>query len=241
MLQIPDQLIMSVHEDVIMDILEYGNKSSNLVLIQPVDEHDHAMIENEIAEIRKRTDRDFLLAAFKIKDWNHELSPWEAPAVFGKEGFGDGAKDTLDEILKYCGDRAKTYCIGGYSLAGLFSLWSAYRTDVFRAVAAVSPSMWFPGFDDFMETNEIKCKNVYLSLGDKEEKARNPVMATVGDKIRRADAWLKGREVNCTLEWNPGNHFRDADLRTAKGFSWIMTPGDGGKGPFFYRYVERRT
>ncbi len=205
-----------------MDIFEYCNKSAAIVLIQPVDDHDHSMIENEIAEIRKRTDKDFLLATFKIKEWNHELSPWEAPAVFGNESFGNGAKDTLDEILKYCEDSTKTYCIGGYSLAGLFALWAAYQTDMFKAVAAVSPSMWFPGFDDLMKENEIKCGNVYLSLGDKEEKARNPVMATVGDKIRWADAWLEEQNVNCILEWNAGNHFREPDLRTAKGLAWTI-------------------
>lgn len=26
----------------------------------------------------------------------------------------------------------------------------------------------------------------------------------------------------CTLEWNPGNHFREPDVRTAKGFCWVM-------------------
>ena len=47
-------------------------------------------------------------------------------------------------------------------------------------------------------------------------------MATVGDRIRSAYELLKEREVECTLEWNEGNHFRDPDLRTAKGFSWIL-------------------
>lgn len=68
----------------------------------------------------------------------------------------------------------------------------------------------------------MKSENVYLSLGDKEEKARNPVMATVGDRIREAYELLKKQNINCILEWNEGNHFKDADLRTAKAFSWVM-------------------
>ena len=209
-----------------MEIYEYGNKSAKNVLIQPVDEYELNMIEAEINEIKKRTDKEFALAAFKLTDWNKELSPWEAPAVFGKEGFGDGAGTTLEEMLQYCQDSSKTYYIGGYSLAGLFSLWSVHQTDRFKAVAAVSPSMWFPGFDKYMEENEIKCENVYLSLGDKEEKARNPVMATVGDRIRSANELLKERKLNCILEWNVGNHFKEADIRTAKGFSWILEQGE---------------
>ena len=47
-------------------------------------------------------------------------------------------------------------------------------------------------------------------------------MATVGDNIREACRLLRSRNVSCTLEWNEGNHFRDADLRTAKAFAWIL-------------------
>lgn len=203
-------------------VYEFGDKSASKVLVQPVDGHDLEVIENEIAMIKEKTGEDFLLVAFQVDSWNSDLSPWKAPAVFGNEDFGEGAEDTLAEILDYCKDESKSYYIGGYSLAGLFALWAVYQTDLFKGVAAVSPSMWFPGFDDYMKEQEIKCKNVYLSLGNKEEKARNPVMATVGDRIRGAQALLNEKKVNCTLEWNEGNHFRDPDLRSAKGFAWIL-------------------
>ncbi len=203
-------------------VYEFGDKSASKVLVQPVDGHDLEVIENEIAMIKEKTGEDFLLVAFQVDSWNSDLSPWKAPAVFGNEDFGEGAGNTLAEILDYCKDESKSYYIGGYSLAGLFALWAVYQTDLFKGVAAVSPSMWFPGFDDYMKEQEIRCKNVYLSLGNKEEKARNPVMATVGDRIREAQAFLNEKKVNCTLEWNEGNHFRDPDLRSAKGFSWIL-------------------
>ncbi|WP_026525141.1 alpha/beta hydrolase-fold protein [Butyrivibrio sp. MB2005] len=203
-------------------VYEFGDKSASKVLVQPVDGHDLEVIENEIAMIKEKTGEDFLLVAFQVDNWNSDLSPWKAPAVFGNEDFGEGAEDTLAEILDYCKDESKSYYIGGYSLAGLFALWAVYQTDLFKGVAAVSPSMWFPGFDDYMKEQEIKCKNVYLSLGNKEEKARNPVMATVGDRIREAQAFLNEKKVNCTLEWNEGNHFRDPDLRSAKGFAWNL-------------------
>ena len=109
----------------------------------------------------------------KVKDWNHDLSPWKAPAVFGRDQFGDGAEETLAEVLKTCNDRNKTYIIGGYSLAGLFALWAAYQTDAFSAVAAASPSVWFPGFSEYMKERIPQVRSVYLSLGDREEKARN--------------------------------------------------------------------
>ena len=31
-----------------------------------------------------------------------------------------------------------------------------------------------------------------------------------------------GCRSDCTLEWNSGGHFKDADLRTAKAFQWAM-------------------
>ena len=205
-----------------MDMVEYGSKAARVVLLQPVDGHDLEFIENEIAVIRRNTAEDFRLFAFRVRDWNKDLSPWPAPAVFGREEFGDGAADTLDEMLKLCEDRTKTYYIGGYSLAGLFALWAAYQTELFRGVAAASPSVWFPGFTDFMKEHEIRSRQVYLSLGDREEKTRNPVMATVGERIRTAYNLLREQNVDCILEWNEGNHFRDADVRTAKAFARIM-------------------
>ena len=205
-----------------MIIHEFGDVNADTVLIQPVDEHDLAGIENEVSLIAASCDKPFHLIAIEVDHWNIDLSPWKAPAVFGKENFGEGAEGMLNELLKLCADGSKTYYIGGYSLAGLFALWAAYRTDKFTGVAAASPSMWFPGFADYMNENEIKTGAVYLSLGDKEEKARNPVMATVGDRIREAHSLLSERGVKCVLEWNEGNHFKDADARTAKAFAWLI-------------------
>jgi hypothetical protein len=209
-----------------MKTYEFGNADSNIILIQPVDDHDLEGIENEFAMITNSCDLSLRLIAVSINNWNNDLSPWEAPAVFGKENFGGDASRTLGELLKLCDDKGKKYYIGGYSLAGLFALWAAYQTDIFDGVAAASPSMWFPGFDDYMKKNEIKTDTVYLSIGDREEKARNPVMATVGDRIREAHSLLKERNVNCILEWNEGNHFKDADIRTAKAFAWALNSND---------------
>ena len=205
-----------------MEIFEYGNSDANIILIQMVDDHDMNFIENEVALIKELSNTDFKLIAMKTDNWNNDLSPWKAPAVFGNEDFGGKACQTLDEVLKLTEDKTKTYYIGGYSLAGLFALWAAYQTDTFAGVIAASPSVWFPGFVSYMKANEIKVQNVYLSLGDKEEKAKNPIMATVGDCIREAYAWLNEQGVNVVLEWNQGNHFKDADVRTAKGFVWGM-------------------
>lgn len=205
-----------------LDVLRYGNTASDNVLIQPVDNHDLAVIENEIQKIAGMSGDNFLLLAVKVNRWNEDLSPWSAPAVFGNENFGEGASEMLTEIMDLAPDKEKTYYIGGYSQAGLFSLWASYQTDIFSGVAAASPSMWFPGFLEYMKNHDIQTGKVYLSLGDREEKTRNPVMATVGERIRESYALLREKGIPCTLEWNQGNHFREPDLRTAKAFAWLL-------------------
>ncbi len=189
---------------------EYGNPHAVITLIQPVDDHDIAGMDAEVAEIQRLYGKDFRLLAIKVDSWNQDLSPWPAPAVFGKDDFGNGARETLTEILELCKDEDKVYCLGGYSLAALFSLWAA------------SPSIWFPGFIDYMKSHAIRCSNIYLSLGDKEEKTRNAVMAKVGDCIRDGYAWLKEHGIDCTLEWNKGGHFKELELRTARAFARLL-------------------
>lgn len=213
-----------------MELIEYGNRKARIVLLQPVGEHDEGSVEKELAGIRENTSEDFRLIALRVSDWNKDLSPWEAPAVFGKEGFGGCAAETLATITGICGESEVKYCIGGYSLAGLFALWAAYRSNLFSGVAAASPSMWFPGFTELMREQKVKCRNIYLSLGDREEKTRNPVMAEVGNRIREAQEILKEQNVKCILEWNEGNHFKDADLRTARAFSWVIKQLSNGEG-----------
>ncbi|MBR1919145.1 MAG: hypothetical protein IJ831_05925 [Spirochaetales bacterium] len=205
-----------------MSRYEYGNPEARTVLVQMVGDHDLEEIEREFSLIKESTDREFLLLAIKVESWNDDLSPWKAPAVFGKDDFGGGAGDTLAEVLSLCTDRSRTYYIGGYSLAGLFALWASYQSDIFAGVAAASPSIWFPGFLDYMKEHEIRTERVYLSLGDREERTKNPVMATVGENIREAETLLHLRGIDCTLEWNQGNHFKDADRRTAKAFAWVL-------------------
>ena len=200
---------------------EYGNPASPVVLIQMVDDHGLEVMESEVEAIQGAVD-SFKLVAIKVNSWNRDLSLWKAPAVFGKEDFGGCAAETLTEVLKLCTDGSKTYFLGGYSLSGLFALWAAYQTKVFAGIAAASLLVWFPGFAEFMKGHVIHSGTVYLSLGDKEESVKSQVMSKVGDCIREGYARLTEQGINCTLEWNQGNHFRQPDIRTAKAFVWVM-------------------
>ena len=50
--------------------------------------------------------------------------------------------------------------LGGYSLAGLFALWAATRTDTMYGVAAASPSVWFPGWPGYEAAHPIQTQRV---------------------------------------------------------------------------------
>ena len=207
------------------ECIGFISENTQYLLIQPVDEHDIEVLDNEVEEIQKNTEKQFSLIAFKIEDWNNELSPWEAPPAFRNKSFGSGAKDTLEFIesrliptVKERYDFADDVqvILGGYSLAGLFSLWSAYKSNTFSGIAAASPSVWFNGWKEFMNNT------IYLSLGDTEEKTKNKVMSVVGDNIRKQEQLLKNDKINTILEWNKGGHFSDSDLRVAKAFVWCI-------------------
>ena len=216
----------------------YGKKNPQYLLIQPVNEPHAQMLDQQIRFMTEHTEKRFLLVSFLVKDWNQDLSPWCAPAVFRKEDFGKGAGETLAFIEKMLiPEIGRRYgleknikdipvILGGYSLAGLFALWSAYQESCavkFAAAAGMSPSVWFPGWLEYMKTKQIQTKRVYLSLGDREERTRNAAMRQVGQNIREMDSCYKNSEkIECVLEWNKGNHFQDVDVRCGKGFLWCM-------------------
>lgn len=214
------------------ECLVHKAEKSEHLLLQPVFDHDQEMLDAEVAAISSLTGKPFTLAAFEVKDWQGELTPWAAPAVFGTMPFGDGAAETLsfvkDVLLSelqgqqfYDAETMKCF-LGGYSLAGLFALWAGCQTTFFQGLAAVSPSVWYPDWMDYVESHRSLASFVYLSLGDKEEKTRNPLMARVGECIRRQHELLAAQGLDTILEWNKGNHFQHAEERTAKGFAWLI-------------------
>ena len=208
----------------------YGEAHAEYLLLQMTGEHELQSMDSEVATIAQSA-HHFLFAAIPVESWNDALSPWKSPAVWGKQGFGGKAAETLRFLTERVIPTLKQHfrlpedikiILGGYSLAGLFALWASTQTKLFYGVAAASPSVWFPGWMEFEQQRPIQTQRVYLSLGDKEERTKNIVMAVVGDNIRTLHSQLIARGADCTLEWNSGGHFKDADLRTARAFRWVM-------------------
>ena len=109
--------------------------------------------------------------------------------------------------------------IGGYSLAGLFALWAGYQPNQpFDAVVAASPSVWYQDWLGYAAAHQPQSGAFYLSLGDREERSRTPILTTIASAIRHQQQLLEQAHVVNTLEWNPGNHFQD-DLCSVTRFT----------------------
>jgi len=184
-----------------------------------------------VERVRSLTDADFSLASVAIKDWNDSMSPWPADPVFGREPFGGQADRYLSDltgtmipgIAEEIGEPGKVI-IAGYSMAGLFALYSLFRTDAFSAAVSASGSLWFPGMSEFVDSNVVSdnVDMVYLSLGDAEDRTRNRQMATVRGCTERARDRMESLGVRTVFELNPGNHFADPVGRTAKGIVYSL-------------------
>ena len=189
--------------------------------------------EQVASELDKLVCVPYSLLAVTVSDWNISLSPWTAPSVFkGEPDFGDGADEYINELVKDIVPAARAsndlkpgaVYIAGYSMAGLFALYSLYKTDFFTGCASCSGSLWFPGFSEFASEHEFASapSKLYLSLGDREAKTKNPVMATVEDKTRGISECYKAKGYDVYFEMNQGGHFNDPELRTAKGIAWLI-------------------
>lgn len=213
------------------NILRYCGNYPKYILVQFIDENDETGLEEEVSSIIADTDKDFAFIGIRTQNWNNELSPWKAEPVFGKEGFEGEAVGNLnflrDNFLKireiFGLNKEVPLILGGYSLAGLFAIWAGYETAGFTGIAAVSPSVWFDGWTEYIAGKKINADIVYLSLGDKEAKTKNKRMAEVENSIKmQYNEYSKQESLKCILEWNEGNHFKEVPIRMAKGFSWIL-------------------
>src|SRR5699024_3107019 len=95
---------------------------------------------------------------------------------------------------------------------------------LFSRIASVSGSLWFPGLMDYITSHEMKMLPdcVYFSLGDLERRTRNPCLKTVQESTERIRSFYAGHGIDTFFRLNPGNHFKNADQRTAAGISWIL-------------------
>ena len=166
--------------------------------------------------------------------WDEDLSPWPAGRIISSsDHFTGHAKDYLDWLLAKILPLASNAeapttklkkVLAGYSMAGLFALYAAYRTGAFDGIVSASGSVWFPDFSAFAQNTPLdpapKC--IYLSLGDAESNSRNQCLQQIESITRSLFEHYHDSGIPSTFELNSGNHFKDYDLRLAKGIAWTL-------------------
>lgn len=180
--------------------------------------------------------------------WEENFSPWCAPRVFAKgPNFGDGAQKTLDTLINQVIPWAESELtespayrvLVGYSLAGLFSLWTGVSQQVacgcqhvdapattFQRIGAVSGSFWFPSLLDYVDQQlsggAVGLTHAYLSLGDREARTPNPQIMHVRENAELLASELENAGITSTFELNRGNHFQNVEGRMQKALNWLV-------------------
>lgn len=180
--------------------------------------------------------KNFILVEITNIDWNNDLSPWYFPKLYkNDEDYLGNADNFLHEIIfeimpkvkKYLESKnlsPSSYGIVGYSLAGLFSLYCAYKTNIFSYIGCISGSLWYPDIIEFVKNNKIQdnIKKIYFSLGNRESLTKNNILSKVEENTKEIEKYIKSIGINTIYETNHGNHFKDVDIRTAKGIDWLL-------------------
>lgn len=175
----------------------------------------------------------FNLVTISALHWNQELSPWPVETVVSRnDNFAGQASqwlpiltdDVLPAVERLLDTPPSWRCLAGYSLAGLFAVWTAYQTDLFTRILSASGSMWYPRWLEYAREHElaVALQGVYFSVGEQESTSRNAVLHTVGERTRQLADLFAGRGVNTKFELNPGNHFKNPPLRVVKGIKWLL-------------------
>ena len=200
--------------------------------------------ERVYRELQAESAPDFSFVTVSGLNWDHDMAPWDIPPVFpGKTACSGGADEYLELLTEKIMPRAEREIpgeilwrgIGGYSLAGLFAVYSLYQTEVFSEAASISGSLWFPGFREYVFSHEMKTapKHVYFSLGDRESRTGNPCLKAVQEHTEEIEAFYRRRGINTVFQSNPGGHYKNTVKRTAAGILWLLDqqPSNYGKEP----------
>ena len=174
---------------------------------------------------------DFSLVAVSNLEWDHDMAPWDIPPISEKDtpctgGADDYLKLLLNQILpeaeKALPGIPSWRGIAGYSLAGLFAVYSIYQTDIFSRVASMSGSLWFPGIKDYIASHTPLKKPdcMYFSLGDRECHTRNKFLKCVQQNTETIEAFYHGQEIDTNFQLNPGSQVKGRVTRTATAHQW---------------------
>ena len=209
----------------------YKLVQGNAPLVYSIDYHENGEL---LLEACKQVGcSGFNLVTISGLHWNQELSPWPIETVVSKNDNFAGKADqwlplltgeVLPQVEQLLDAPPAWRCLAGYSLAGLFAVWTAYQCDLFTRILSASGSMWYPGWLEYAHEHQLAAplQGAYLSVGEQESSSRNAVLQTVGERTQALAALMAERGIPSKFELNPGNHFKNPPLRVVKGIKWLL-------------------
>lgn len=182
--------------------------------------------------LRESGDLNFTFVTVTGLLWEQDMTPWAtAPISTNSTACTGGADNYLrlftEEIVQRVeekiGGTISFRGLAGYSLSGLFAVYSLYQTKIFSRIASMSGSLWFPNFKEYVFSHEMKISPdcLYFSLGNKECKTRNPYLKMVREYTKAISDFYTHKGIDTIFCLNPGNHYSDTAKRTAAGIRWI--------------------
>lgn len=168
------------------------------------------------------------------EDWNRDLSPWPAGKIFREgEDFPGGGKEYLEDLCNQVIPQIEgrypamssmgRRIIGGYSMGGLFALYAMLESPLFTDMISVSGSLWYEGMVEYVSEKAFARRGrAFFSLGQREPKTRNPVMARVGEQTADIVELMERRGFSVHFQWNPGNHFQDELGRMERAIQYML-------------------
>ncbi len=176
---------------------------------------------------------NFVLICIDNILWDDEMTPWYNKPLYKNDNECNGKADNylnelinkiIPDINKNINIKPKFYALTGYSLGGLFAIYSLYKTNIFSRIVSASSSLWYPNFIEYAKENDFvkKPDKIYMSLGDEEKNSNIKLLSTVEQKTLELYKFYNSNNIDIKFEFNNGNHFNECDLRVAKGIKYIL-------------------
>ncbi len=135
------------------------NEDIPIIIINTFDEY-----EEKIWNLSKEYNcSDYILVTISNLNLNKDMSPWFMERLYKNDDDYIGEADAYIEQLErriipviknVVG--GKEIILGGYSLAGLFAIYSLYKTNIFNKIISCSGSLWYPDFIKFVKENKLE-------------------------------------------------------------------------------------
>ena len=203
--------------------LHRGSGGARAAVIYVVDSPEHPI---DLASLVARCETN--VVSVPIHDWGDSLTPWTAPGLYrGEPDFGGRAHETLEELCAHTiplierreGLRPGSRAICGYSLAGLFALFTLLQCEAFSACACLSGSVWYEGWVEHLRQSDVDLTGrfAFLSVGTKEKRAARPILHGVQDNMEDCARILRAHGCAVRYQTGPGGHLQFVSERFDAG------------------------